>query len=79
LSLQTTYYAFFHPTGVEIDLCCFKRDSGRRTEAVETVEHAERPTVLDLREGVPAAEAAADVGNVSSAKTKSRLSVSRCG
>ncbi len=85
-----TYYAFFHPTGVEIDLCCFQR-SGRRKEpeGCDPNAHLERPHFLDLREATihPLSDDPEHqepvVGNgdtssaVSSVRPKSRLSVSR--
>ena len=87
------YYTFFHPTGVEVQICCWKRntraerESGNRPpvhhEAVET-SHP-RPHVLDLGEAEvrPHREEEAGNGNggtdepTSYVKSKSRLSVSR--
>ncbi len=87
-----TYYAFFHPTGVEINMCCFQRSG--RTEEVEESEpnsHLERPHFLDLRESAPQTCDSensenrdrgpqlenGEFGSSSYARSKSRLSVSR--
>ena len=76
-----TYYTFFHPTGVEVNVCCFKRESGRPTEVTEAVEHTERPRVLNLHAAEAQQSNGDDNGEVaesaSNIKSKSRLSVSR--
>lgn len=79
-----TYYTFFHPTGVEVDICCWKRASGKQHPPDEAVEAAhQRPQVLDL--GETDLHRNEQVGNANGGteepttyvKSKSRLSVSR--